>query len=294
MPHLIGSVTGDADKNAHQKMLEVVMNFATSNGWTLMRYLDGVTEHELILRAPGLSGTEQIYIGLLCYQNSNADYYNILAAGFTGYVPGNAFAAQPGFMSSGVPAHNQRIDYWLTLNGQRMVLAMKVGTPVYESLYLGKMLPYARPSQYPYPLVVGGMLNAKAATRFSDSAHSCWVKGGYGRTTGTNISWQNMRLLFNSGAWVMPQHWPWNNTYLCNNSATNAHVRDTGGTYPLLPVILSDATSGVFGELDGVYYVSGFDNAVENSFTLDGHDYVVMQDVWRTGFADYYAIRMDT
>lgn len=284
MPHLIGSVTGDANKNAHQKMLEVVMNFATSNGWTLMRYLDGVTEHELILRAPGLSGTEQIYIGLLCYQNSNADYYNILAAGFTGYVPGNTFAAQPGFMSSGVPAHNQRIDYWLTLNGQRMVLAMKVGTPVYESLYLGKMLPYARPSQYPYPLVVGGMLTGKALTRFSDSTHSCWIKGDK----------DSMRLQFNSGAWLQTQCWPWNNKYLCDSSTTGNHVRDTGGTYPLLPVILSDATSGIFGELDGVYYVPGFDNSVENTFTLDGDVYVVMQDVSRTGFADYYAIRMDS
>lgn len=276
MPHLIGHVTGDGNKNAHQKMLETVRDFATNNGWSLLRFDDSQEEHELILKAPGLSGTEEIFVGLQTYQNANADWYNILAAGFTGYVAGNTFATQPGFMSSGVPAHNNRIDYWLTLNGQRMVLAMKVGTPVYESLYLGKMLPYARPSQYPYPLVVGGMLNGKAATRFSDSTHSCWVRG----------SRVNMRLRFNSGTWIQTDCWPWAGSF-------TLAIRDTNGYDSLNPVILSDATSGVYGELDGLFYITGFNNAVENTFILDGHDYVVMQDVSRTGFADYYAIRMD-
>lgn len=47
------------------------------------------------------------------------------------------------------------------------------------------------------------------------------------------------------------------------------------------------------GELDGVYYVPGFDNAVENTVTIDGKQHVVFQDVARTGFNDYYALRMD-
>ena len=63
--------------------------------------------------------------------------------------------------------------------------------------------------------------------------------------------------------------------------------------YTLTPVVLSNATSGLFGELDGIYHVSGFNNAVENTIELDGIQYVVMQDVWRTGHIDYYAIRMD-
>ena len=57
--------------------------------------------------------------------------------------------------------------------------------------------------------------------------------------------------------------------------------------------MLSDAASGIFGELDGVYHISGFNNAVENTVEIDGVTHVVMQDVARTGHIDYYAVRMD-
>lgn len=290
MPHKIDYVTNSGGKLAHQNMLEEVKDFCDTNGWTIKRFDDSGAQHELIMMAPGLSGTEEIYVGLRTYENVSADYYNLTAAGFIGYVGGNAFEAQPGARLSGVPAHNTRIDYWLTINDQRLILAMKVGTPVYESMYLGKMLPYARPSQYPYPVVVGGMLNGETATRFSDTAHSCWVKGGSGRAVGSGSNWP-LWLRFNDGAWRKATAYPWNNSDLCGSSWT---TRDTSDVYPLTPVVLSESGIGVYGELDGVYHISGFNNAVENTVTIGGVDHVVMQDVWRTGFIDYYAIRMDS
>ncbi|MEG1971199.1 MAG: hypothetical protein RR101_13900, partial [Burkholderiaceae bacterium] len=211
-------------------------------------------------------------------QDASADYYNLCAAVFTGYVPGNTFDAQPGAVLSGVPAHNRRIDYWMTINGQRLVLAMKVGTPVYESLYLGKMLPYGRPSQYPYPVVCGGMLNGASATRFSETSHSIPFKGNRA----------NFKLRTNDG-WVTPYAYPWQNAVL----AGSTQLRDTGGVQPLLPVELNDGTANLWGALDGIYYISGFDNAVENTLAIDGVTYVVIHDVARTGFTDYYAMRLD-
>lgn len=62
------------------------------------------------------------------------------------YISANSFDSQPGAIISGVPAHNQRIDYWLTVNPQHITMTLKVGTPVYESCYVGEFLPYARPS----------------------------------------------------------------------------------------------------------------------------------------------------
>jgi hypothetical protein len=52
-------------------------------------------------------------------------------------------------------------------------------------------------------------------------------------------------------------------------------------------------TNNVFGALEGICYITGFDNTVENTLTINGVDYVVMQDVYRTGFPDYYAMRLD-
>ena len=70
-------------------------------------------------------------------------------------------------------------------------------------------------------------------------------------------------------------------------------MRSINGEYSILPVVLNDNAANVYGELDGIVFVSGFDNAVENTFILGGKDYVVIQDVSRTGFYDYYAMRLD-
>lgn len=284
MPHDIGYVD-NTSQLAHYAMLEQIRDFAADNGWTVLRYDTAPDNRELILKGAGYSGEEEIFVGFRTYQNAAADYYNLCAAGFTGYVPGNPFDSQPGARLSGVPAHNNRIDYWLTLNPQRIALAMKVGTPVYESCYVGKCLPYARPSQYPYPLVCSGMLSGAAATRFSDTGagHSIGYKGNSAR----------LGLRTNDG-WMNPHCYPWGNLEISGTSGSSAsQLRDTGGVYHLIPIELHDNSTNLWAALDGIFYISGFNNAVENTLTIGGEDYVVIQDVARTGFIDYYAMRLD-
>ena len=154
---------------AHYNLLSRIEELVTASGegWTQMRYDTSGDNHELILKGEGLTGSEEIYVGFRTYQDAGADYYNIVAAAFTGYVSGDNFDDQPQALLSGVPAHNQRIDYWLSWNEQHIKMGLKVGTPVYESAYVGKFLPYARPSQFPYPIICGGMLNGTPATRYA-------------------------------------------------------------------------------------------------------------------------------
>lgn len=276
MPHAIGYVDNSGGTLAHYKMLEKIRDVAVASGfWTVMRYYTSIANRELILKGQGYTGEEEIYVGVRTYQDASADYYNLCVATFTGYVPSNTFDTQPGVRLSGVPAHNQRIDYWLTVNPQRIACCMKVGTPVYEHFYIGKFFPYARPSQYPYPIVCAGMLSGAAATRYSDTSHSMPYKGNR----------VNLGMRFNTGVYLQPETHPWNNTYL----AGSTQLRDTNDSYPLLPVILNDA-NGIYGELDGIRYVSGFNNVVENTC---GPDWVVLQDVSRTGFVDYIAFKLD-
>lgn len=278
MPHTIGFVDNSGGVLAHYKMLETIHDFALANGWTVLRYDVASADRQLVLRGSGYTGEEEIFVGFRTYQNAAADYYNLLAGVFTGYVPANPFDNQPGARLSGVPAHNNRIDYWLTLNPQRIALAMKVGTPVYETAYVGKMLPYARPSQYPYPVVCGGMLNGAAATRFSDTSHQMPYKGNRA----------GLGLRTNDG-WVQPYAYPYQNDVI----AGSTQLRDTGSSYQLLPVELNDNVGNLWGALDGIYYISGFNNAVENTLDVGGKTHVVLQNVARTGHTDYYAMRLD-
>ena len=267
---------------AHYNMLEKIHDLATANGWTEERYDTSGDNHELILMGEGLTGTEEIYVGFRTYQDADADYYNLAVMAATGYVSGNSFDNQPNAILSGIPAHNQRIDYWLSLNAQHIKMGLKVGTPVYESAYVGYLLPYARPSQFPYPIVCGGMLDGTPATRFSDSGHSMPYNG----------SRANMRMRDTSGTWQQISCYPYSNDQNVLAGDPNA-LRDTEDYYHLMPVELFDPGTNLYGALDGIYFISGFNNTVENTLTIGGVDYVVMQDVWRTGFNDYYAIRMD-
>lgn len=276
MPHSIGFVDNSAQL-AHKAMLAKIHSFASANGWVVLRYeAPSSGDHQLILKGSGFSGAEEIFVGFRTYESSIDDYYNLLAGTFLGYSPSNSFDTQPGAMLSGVPCHNQRVDYWLTLNPQRIALAMKVGTPVYESAYVGKFSPYARPGQYPYPVVCGGMLNGAAPTRFSNSSHSMYPKGN-----------RDNLLLRSPGGLVKPYSIPWGAPF-------PQPLRDTNGHYPLMPVEMYHETQGgVFGVLDGIYHISGFNNTVESTLVVGSETYVVMQDVGRTGFVDYYAMRMD-
>lgn len=265
-----------------QFQIPVTQGAASAAGvaWEVLRYDTVSANRQLILKGKGYSGQEEIFVGVRTYQNPAADYYNLAVAGFTGFVGSNDFDSQPGALVSGVPAHNNRIDYWLTVNPQRVAFAMKVGTPVYESAYIGRFQPYARPSQYPYPIICAGMLPGALPVRFSEVTHSMPYKGAR----------PNMRMRFNDGTWKQPESYPWCNEWLAGETS---QLRDTNATYPLTRIELSDA-NGIYGVLDGVLHISGFNNATENTIDLNGETWIVIQDVSRTGFNDYYALRMDS
>lgn len=280
MTHEVGFVDDTLDL-AHYAMLAKIVEVADDTGWEVMRYVNTGLVREAILKGLGYSGEEEIFVGFRTYHDVSADYYNLLAGAFTGYVPGNSFATQPGARLSGVPAHNQRIDHWVTANPQRIALCMKVGLPVYEHAYVGKAFPFGRPSQYPHPLVCGGMLTGAAATRFSETTHQMPYKGN------------NARLgLLTNGGWISPQTWPWNTAYLTAASG-NYQIRPAVTHYPPLKIHMQDA-SNMYGVLDGIEMITGFNNVVENTFTRDGNTWVVLQDVARNGFNDFVAMRLDS
>ena len=278
MPHVSGYVD-NTSQSAHYALLGVVRQTCLTAGWEVLRYDTAAVDHELILRT-----TTGAVVGLRTYQDVAADYYNLLAAGMSSYDVAATFDTQPGVVLSGVPAHPERIDYWLTVNSKRLVLALKVGEAAYESLYLGHGNTYTRPVLYPNPLVVSGMLDGAAAVRFSDTAHSMGFKGGGTGANGVN----NLRLRFGSG-WMTPKAWPWVNNWVCGTAAT----LKTGDSYPLMPVVLYTATEGLLVELDGVLQISGVGLGVEDTLNVGGEDYLVIRDVTRTGAADYFAMRMD-
>lgn len=316
MGYAIATVDNSGGTLAYHKVLADIKALAEANGWTTRRFVNTGDDRELILQGEGLSGTEEVFVGFKAYSNVTADYYNLAAATMVGYVSGNTFEAQPGIKISGVPCHNNAVTYYITCNGQRIAGCFKVGIPVYEHFYVGKMFPYARPGEYPAPLVAAGMLNGAAAVRFSDTTHSFPYKA-----SGAAPHFMNLRD--QAGNWIQPRSWPWkdrlnspNEAHLAGNASSinQRCIAPLNNQYTPLRVLLYTQGVNVFGELDGIFQVSGWNNGTENVLqvggtTVDqtgltvaqavdailaagGRAFVCLQDVYRTNWNDFVAVEM--
>jgi len=289
-----------------------VFTFSTTPPWTSKRRTAGV---EMIWQAPGNGGLNQIFVGAQIFSNVTADYYNWRLGGFTAFDAAIAFANQAGYVGGAGQAHpspaltlwNQTTPYWFVANGRRVIIVAKVST-VYVIGYLGFLNSYMSPQTFPYPLVVGGgtgFYNEPAANstqwRWSyvgDELNNC----SHSRTSGSGTEWNSTIMLRTAtGNWhgflrqadssnvapngkVWPYLMPWSNW-----------AKNMDGGYSMLPIVLGDVSPlvpNMYGELDGLEAITGFQNGSENTVTIGNSTYLVVQNISRVTQIDYAAVKL--
>jgi len=283
-----------------------VFTVATTPPWTSKRRVAGT---EMIWQAPGNGGLDQILVGAKIFSNLGADYYNWRLGGFTAFNAALAFESQAGYpggvgqaLSSPVlNLWNQSTPFWFVANGRRAIVIAKVST-VYVMAYLGLMSTYPSPGAFPYPLIVGGSMawNAEPA---ANSANWRWSYTGneltnfpFSYAIGLSSEPQSsLRLRLPSGTWrgfdrsaneaTFGQIWPY--AYSMTDWRTNLD-----GSYTLLPIVLFDAIPNVYGEFDGLFSITGFQQASENTIELGSSKYLIVQNVERTSKVDYCAVKL--
>lgn len=236
-------------------------------------------------------------MGIKTYQSISSDYYNIKVNCFTGYVAGNTYETQPGISpDGGVPLYNNTINYYFVANGQRLIVVADI-TASYQSFYLGKILPYATPSQWPYPVVVGAMMGSANTYRYDNLVYPrAWFYGYKYWSAPLYGSFPSLKMRFVDGTWrTNVEVLPFNdgNDNIIRNTITLSETATD--YYGLHTIVLSEYTTGYvnnYGEFEGVYMISGFNNSVENTLVIDGVTYVVIRSGVRTGFKDYIALRL--
>lgn len=278
-----------------------------SQAWTLLAsnknsYTNGsdTVDAEYYLRAPGLSGAEQIYINLRAYHNVSGDYYNVECRGAVGYLASSAFASQPG---SSPPVFsylwNQAstsIPFWFIANGQRVIVIAKVGT-IYETIYLGKISIYGTPAQYPMPLYIGATgINQSQRYSIADNTHrSCWDGNGsyLCNTDGSWLLFQNQNNYSSSSTPSSPNNWIWPWQY-DQQQFPGWMTANYDGTYQVIPARLegNNPSINVWGELDGVGFVTGYGNTAENTLTIGSDTWLVVPNVYRSSANNYAAIKL--
>lgn len=295
--------TGGSAATGFNDLLVKLITFLTTNSalvtagqeWAQLAD-DGTT---VFLKGQGLAGTDEIYVSLDRMVNASAPYYNLGLRGADGYIPGVLSQFQPNVS----PPHyaclwNQPMDFWVFANGRRFIVLVKVNS-TYQNMYAGFWLPDGTPSEMPYPLYIGASTETATVnwTNTSNDTRS-FFDPRRARLRNMDGAWLDVSNYFaSSGNIESPlldnNVWPWMNKSI--NGGFGNWRDSPGGVTPLIPAKLVSTYSGGnnYGTLDGVYYIPGFNQAAENIVQWDGFDHFVVQDNFRSGIANYAAIRMN-
>lgn len=293
-----GTATNVAD------LINRIRLFVTTNSilvglgqqWTQLAWNSGAGE--LYLRAPGTSGTENIYINFKTYSDVTGDIYGLICRGAIGYDGQLTFDNQPqnsgfGFMS----AWHTDMPYWFIASGRRLIVIIKTDTS-YHMTYAGKFLPFGTPTQYPSPIYIGtetdqylkySTSGSYSFRHFYDPALGCKVLR-------TDLAWHTVQNWTSSGATTTNVMHPCRG-FSGDSFRTNtldALRENIDGSYPLFPcsIVMSSPASEVLGELDGVYITSGFSSGNQDTITVGADTYMVFKNIYRTGVGETCAIKM--
>jgi len=267
-----------------------------SGGW-------GTQFRDVYFTGPGLAGTDAIHVNIRAYDVPAVGAYSWMIQGATDYDGGVPWHQQPNnsWYSNNFryfPLGNSTIDYWFVANGRRFMVVAKISG---DSFFLhgGLILPYALPSEYPYPLMVSACTNLANALPSDTSLSNFWVSNydNPAMFRHRDSIWLYSSLFTSIATSAQFGIWPWYPIVVMSSALQ--HIGPPDGSFSLLPATLISGYDGgnVYGEVDGVFYIPGLSPAVsplfEDTVTIGGVDYLVVQNVDKAGRHDYAAIRLD-
>lgn len=266
-------------------------------------------------KAPGVDGTQEIFVAGYTSTDNGADLYNLAFRGFRYWVdPASSVLDIPNnsgdkwLLLSKVPT-----AYWIVANGGRVIVAARTSS-VYEFAYAGFGLPYETPSVHAHPAMVGAA-HIDGTKRWDASN-----EGGYrnpcdpGSTNSGDAFAGTLAVMLPDGNWmqVVNRH---NSASSSEGASTSSgrgktwpyaagddgniqpdHLRDCiDGSKPLLPIVVEKMLAPVhaWGEFDGVYWTTGFSNSAEALIRDGAIDHLVFPNVNRSAINSFAAIALD-
>jgi hypothetical protein len=280
-----------------------------------------------IWKAPGNDGLQEIIVGVHPFENAGAGWYNWRLQGFTGHSGGSvgffdhpgSIVSEPNSRGPALALWDQAMDYWILVNGRRVVLIAKVGAG-YEAMYLGLIEPFAdpSPSSWPLPLAVGGSIafnvepsSSDVAWRYSNTAwqHSDFPcsRGscGAGEGPGAGVSESaKLRIRMPDGTWL--GFFGYNdNEYALGSFFANGLwpyafgyrnlKKNLDGTAPVFSIMASRIVDpvNILGILDGVLATINDGVSAESEITIGYDKYLAFLDVTRAGAMDIFCLKED-
>ena len=287
-------------------------------GWTVNKEETIVSDRYIYFKGPDITvglGTINVYINIRRFRTTNfiltgsldpqrEQAYNWEIRGATGYAGGSSFNTQPNVnpkTGTAVPTLTLSAittQYWFVISNRRFIVIAKTAS-VYPSLYAGLILPYATPSEYSYPLYISTSAS-DTEMQYTNTTTGANTQGIAARTSGIGRPVEGASYLLNpNNTWFKPtlsaQNRPDNMWPVVNGSlGVNIQALSPDGNYTLTPITLFTSTLGgvIWGELDGVYFTQGENNASENTLTISAEPYACFQNHWQITRVNFFAIKM--
>ena len=326
------TVTGTATDA--QDLFDKLIAFLTTNAtlvgagqeWSQVWAGSGSYANDRVLMGQGLSGTDEIYVGMRLHVDVPADEHWIEFRGMTGWLTSaTQYTGHTNVCSrvSRLLIDNSSMDYTFIANGRRFIVVLKIST-VFEACYCGFFLPYGVPSEYPYPLFIGASTGGTTAYSNVNS----WRDTGAGHNlfpmayADSSISSLTPSWTYYSSANMMDPQGNWvevdaqkggaateggigigtHGSYAVNNRGIYASLKSIiagltdafGGEKALIPVSLFQVVNArqTFGVLQGVYLCQGDGMSAEDTITVGGVDHLVVQNAYRTDASSYFAVEL--
>lgn len=290
----------------HQDLFDRLRTFVKAAGPTGPDYneLDYESgDRQAFFEATGLAGGESIHMGLGVVEDVGTDSYALTAWQSRAYSGALPLTSQPGNSIIGhMPVWDSSIPYWFVANGRRLIVVTKVSS-VYTALYLGKYLPYGTTGEFAQPYYVGAPFAAN--TRWSsvnEGFRNFWDPGDFGSyMLNPNGSWYKVSNFFDQSGEASAVNsnyvWPYHAGISGSDSVKNRWrqmrqlLDGDAGKFPCI-VMGTNPANDIYGELDGVVAVQGFGAGSEDIIDIDGDDYLLVQNTFRTASHNYAAIRL--
>jgi hypothetical protein len=245
------------------------------------------TYKEYILKNTGLSGTEEIFIGFREYAYAAGNEYNIELNGYTS-LPiswnGNQESSHQldGWGSTRkhytelpvLQLFDNEIHYWFYSTPEFVAICTRVSTSYYQA-YLGNIVRYGSPGNYPHPLYIAG----------SNVGNVNYQTGGYGPVRPTTASPSNSFLFGPDGTVYKGGNllvWP-----MEGHSTTNPFNTSPNGAVFMVPVIFRGTTNGLYITMGEAFNIAAYRiyNALSESVYTDSN--VKKWRVFAQGKNDY-------
>jgi len=312
-------------------LLAALNTFLVANNWEVLKneiYVSGAfTNYNLVFRSKGFSGSDYKYYGIELETDdyiTAPSYANLKLQHFESYDAELSNDSQKGAISNPPKLLSQisdNFDYHFVINDNRLIIVTThsvSGNVVHEIAYLGGIKAYGMPDEFQDMVLVGGSayydsvegmndisdtrpnhsaffspesLDASANPYFHyDTLTSCYLK--------YNGSWKGFininNLVVGDSDLTERGVFP----YATNKSSTRIWMTVStteDGDIPMFPIILMNRKDGadiIYGELDGIYAVTG-GIATTDTLTNGGYNYLIVQNAFRTNDYQMCAVKIN-